>query len=349
MALKDLISKNKNIKKYLEKSEQVLSLNEDFIDTGVLTLNILYSGKLFGGIPKHKISMIAGKTQQGKSLQSMYLIKNAINKGMDVIFIDTESALNEDMLKNSGVDKYVNDKLIIIPENDITNVKQFVASLKEELSFEDMKNTLLVIDSWGGLINAKVLDDATSGKDVADLQTTRAKNSLANILATLSPMTVFVSNHTYESIGSFIPTPGGEISGGSKIQYFASAIVKTTSAKKDKTGDSINGKIVTAVAEKGRYVKPGIKKQYLIDFTNGIDRYYGILDDALEGGYVDKPSNGWYTRSCVENDKKWREKEIIENAEEFWKPIFENTDFPKYIEAKYKLGGKFEDSTDLEN
>jgi len=260
---------------------------------------------------------------------------------MQVIYLDTEFAINEVMIENFKLtDDIKNKNLIIIPENDITQVKQIIANLKDELDFDERENTLLIIDSWGGLINSKQVGDAMSGKDVADLQTTRAKNGLANLLLTLHPMTVYVVNHTYTSIGSFIPTPGGEISGGSKIQYVSSAIVKTTSQAKDKDGSDVIGKIVTAIAEKGRYVKPHTKLKYLIRFDGGIHPYYGILDDALEGGYVDKPSNGWYTRPHIENDKKWREKEIWENSKEFWLPILKETDFKDYIKLKYSLGNK---------
>ena len=41
--------------------------------------------------------------------------------------------------------------------------------------------------------------------------------------------------------------------------------------------------------------------------------------------------------SFSELDKKWREKEVWENAKEFWTPIFEQTDFPTYIEKKYSF------------
>jgi len=346
MGIYEKLAKNKNLKEYItDISEKSLKLKEDFISTGIATLNILYSGRIDGGIPKHKISMIAGETQSGKSLQSVYLIKQALKKGMQVFYIDTEFAMNEVMINNFKLEDAIKDKqLIIIPENDITQVKQIVANLKDELDFDEKENSLLIIDSWGGLVNSKQLDDAMSGKDVADLQTTRAKNGLANLLLTLHPMTIYIVNHVYQGIGSFVPTK--EISGGSKIQYVASAIVKTTSQAKDKDGNDVIGKVVTAITEKGRYVKPHTKLKYLIRFDGGIHPYYGLLDDALEGGYVIKPNSGWYTRPFLENDKKWREKEIWENSKEFWRPILKETDFPEYIRKKYELGSK--DSSEIE-
>ena len=60
-----------------------------------------------------------------------------------------------------------------------------------------------------------------------------------------------------------------------------------------------------------------------------------MLDFALEHGYVEKPSPGFYTRPCVENDKKWREKEIY--VKEFWDPIFKETDFKESVEKAFSF------------
>ena len=47
MSVIDKIKKNKKIKEYSESVE----VTDDFISTGCLPLNILYSGKIDGGIP----------------------------------------------------------------------------------------------------------------------------------------------------------------------------------------------------------------------------------------------------------------------------------------------------------
>ena len=53
-------------------------------------------------------------------------------------------------------------------------------------------------------------------------------------------------------------------------------------------------------------------------------------------GYVVKPKNGWYTRPSVDGDKNWREKDTL--ADEFWEPVFRETDFASAIKRKFKLG-----------
>ena len=67
----------------------------------------------------------------------------------------------------------------------------------------------------------------------------------------------------------------------------------------------------------------------------GVDR----LDVALAGGYVTKPSNGWYT--CVvqetgEVGSKVRYETTLEKK--FWDPIFEMTDFKEFLKKQYSIG-----------
>jgi len=67
-----------------------------------------------------------------------------------------------------------------------------------------------------------------------------------------------------------------------------------------------------------------------------------LLDIAIAGGYIIKPSNGWYQRVNKETGEmlegKLREKETM--TPEFWTPIFETTDFKSFVKESYKIGGE---------
>jgi hypothetical protein len=128
------------------------------------------------------------------------------------------------------------------------------------------------------------------------------------------------------------------IPGGNGLYFACSSIVLATHKSKAKATQSeteILGAGVLAHTRKSRFCKEHSKLRYLIKYDGGIDPFYGIIDLALEGGYIDKPSMGYYSRPCVENDKKWRERQINENGAEFWAPVFKNTDFKDYIERKF--------------
>ena len=53
-----------------------------------------------------------------------------------------------------------------------------------------------------------------------------------------------------------------------------------------------------------------------------------------------KPSNGWYCHIDRDTGEllqpKVREKETLKG--EFWKPVFEKTDFAEYLKNKFSVG-----------
>jgi hypothetical protein len=162
----------------------------------------------------------------------------------------------------------------------------------------------------------------------------KKKNKLSKMLLRISGMnnvTIVMINHLYEDMKMYST---GAISGGSGAQYVASSILKITSRskEKDKDGD-IEGNIFTANTEKGRMSKENSKLKFKASYNEGINNYYGILETAMEGGYVEKPTVGWYSRPHIPEDKKFREADVY--TADFWKPIFLETDFKKYIESKY--------------
>lgn len=126
------------------------------------------------------------------------------------------------------------------------------------------------------------------------------------------------------------------IPGGKGIYFASSSVVQGTSKAKQKESDGeISGAIITACTRKGRFSREHSKLKYLINYDGGINPYFGLLDFALECGYVEKPTMGFYSRPCVENDKKWREKEIY--IKDFWEPIFKETDFKAAVEKAFSF------------
>ena len=324
------ISANKKISEFIFNEETSV---KDFINTGCLSLNILFSGKLDGGIPVGKVNQVAAPSSLGKSFIGMKVAKNSQKKGFEVIYLDTEFAYDPTFAENVGID---GKKIMIIQDNQIETVQSTLMQIAEMLTKEEKKKILVILDSWGGLVTSKTMDDATTGKDVSDMTVSKKKNSFARLLTGMG-VTVFVINQVYDSFNQFDPLA---IAGGRGIYFASSSIVLGSSKAKNKQSDGeITGAVVTAQTKKSRFAKENSKLKYLINYDGGISPFYGILEDALEGGYVDKPTMGWYSRPCVEGDKKWREKEIY--CKEFWLPVIQKTDFSNYIERKYT----FEHST----
>jgi len=68
---------------------------------------------------------------------------------------------------------------------------------------------------------------------------------------------------------------------------------------------------------------------------------------ALAGGYVTKPSNGWYATVDMETGEvgaKVRYDQTLE--QEFWQPVFDSTDFKEFVKKQYTIGFKEQVSMD---
>ena len=208
MGLLDKVKGNKKLKDMIFSYDKSDKNHTEFISTGCLSLNVLFSGKLDGGIPKGKISTIAAPSASGKSFVGMKVVKNAQKAGMDVIYLDTEFAFSYSMANNLGIDE---SKLLVIQDNQIEDVQKNIMTIFDDIEIEERKNVILVIDSWGGFVTSKTITDATSGKDVTDMTISKKKNSLARILTGLRT-TVFIVAQTYECQKgeTLIKTPSGD-------------------------------------------------------------------------------------------------------------------------------------------
>jgi len=342
MSLVDKIKGNKAFSEYILK--ETSQIDRGFISTGSLSLNLLYSGRLDGGIPIGKISQIAAPSSLGKSFIGLKIAKNAQKQGLEVVYIDTEFAFDFNFARNIGLQT---DNMLIIQNNHIEDVQRAIMQIFAEIENKDRDKLLVVIDSWGGLVTSKTTEDALSGKDVSDMTVSKKKNTLSKLM--MGGPTVFVINQIYDSMDQYNPLT---IGGGRGIYYASSAIVLASSKAKEKDGDGdVIGSIITATTRKSRFCKENTKLKYMIRYEGGIHPVYGILDDAIDGGFVIKPTMGWYSRPCIVGDKKWREREIWENWQEFWQPLIQLPEFKQYFKDKYSFQDSqiIDENFDFEN
>lgn len=122
------------------------------------------------------------------------------------------------------------------------------------------------------------------------------------------------------------------------IYYSASAIF-ILGRQQEKEGTEIVGYNFVINVEKSRYVKEKSKIPIGVSYDNGIDRFSGLMDMALEGKFVVKPSNGWYSVVDQEtgevNSKKYRFDET--NTDKFWKPILNSKKFQAWVNDRYMI------------
>ena len=291
---------------------------ESFIDTGSFIFNGLVSGSLTGGISSNRITAIAGETSTGKTYFALAVVKNFLdsNPNGNVLYFDTESAVNKTLLESRGIDT----KRVGIVE--VVTIEEFRTKALKAVEIYLNKPTdertpcLFVLDSLGMLSTEKEIRDALDDKQVRDMTKSQlVKGAFRMLTLKLGQANVplIVTNHTYDVIGAYVPTK--EMGGGSGLKYAASTIIYLSKSK-EKDGKEVIGNIIKAKTAKSRLSKENKQVEIRLYFDErGLDRYYGLLELGEIGGLW-KNVAGRYEM----NGKKIYAKQILANPEEYFTP-----------------------------
>jgi hypothetical protein len=150
----------------------------------------------------------------------------------------------------------------------------------------------------------------------------------------LKDIPMVVVNQTYKEIGMFPK----DIVGGGTGSYYSADNIYILGRQQQKEGTEITGYNFIINVEKSRYVREKSKIPISVSFEGGIEKYSGLLDVALEGGFVTKPSNGWYAkvnRKTGEVGDKHRMADTL--TAEFWSDLLEDEEFKTFVNQKYGI------------
>jgi RecA/RadA recombinase len=314
-----------NLKKQLEGyiPDEVETTIPDWIDTGHIGLNCLISADPYKGIPVGKIIQFAGEQSTGKTYIAHNIIKNAQAKGYDVIIFDSEYAQDKEDLERKGIDL---KKILIIPEGSIEKFRTKLVNLLDSLKPSD--KVMIVVDSLGNFYTEKEYKDAQTGSDKADMTRAKLLKSifrLASVKIGKLGIPMILINHVYADQSSFIKR--NIVSGGGGSLYSSSAIIELTKAQdKDSKGKNV-GVIITGKSIKSRLAKEKQKVKIAVHFSKGISRYSGLLEFAIEGGFIKDLGRKRYEY----NGEKITIKDM---KKEFWEELLKNG-FADYLRDEF--------------
>ena len=260
---------------------------EEYVDTGSYIFNGLVSGSVFGGVSGNKITAIAGESSTGKTFFSLAVVQNFLDSNPDgyCLYFDTEAAVNKSLLESRGVDtsRTVIVNVVTIEEFRTKALKAVDIYLKK--AEDERKPCIFVLDSLGMLSTEKEIKDALDDKQVRDMtksQLVKGAFRMLTLKLGQAKIPMIVTNHTYDVIGSYVPTK--EMGGGSGLKYAASSIIYL-SKKKEKDGTEIVGNIIKAKTAKSRLSKENKNVEVRLYYDErGLDRYYGLLELGEIGG-----------------------------------------------------------------
>ncbi len=329
----------------------------DFISSGSYSFNRMISGSYFKGYASNRLYALHGPSGCGKSLLAGCAAREAQRSGYQVIYYDTENAIDMEFCKRLGID--YESVIVRTPEtiSEFRNMAVNDMNIWREKFGQDAK-VFMICDSIGNLLGTKEANDIADGKDAADMgQRAKELRTCARALTNKCGhhnIPMIVVNHSYEQAAANPKAASiQKMSGGQGFVYACTGIislrkVQVREDEKNAEGDNkkvVKGVILKAKTEKNRVVPEGLECEILLSFTRGMHKYYGLAIDAFKHGFFEKKS----TRVQVHHmDKSYFAKHLYkkENTKDVWGPILEELNSKVESDISYE---NIEEDEDLEN
>jgi RecA/RadA recombinase len=270
---------------------------------------------------------LAGESSTGKTFFALSVVGNFLrdNPTGGVIYFESESAISREMIEERGIDS---KRMIIMPVGTIEEFRTQACRILDKYMKEPKDERvpmLFVLDSLGMLSTSKEMEDIANDKQVRDMTKSQLIKGAFRVLTLKlgqAQVPMIVTNHTYDVIGSYVPTK--EMGGGTGLKYAASTIIYL-GKKKEKDGTEVVGNIIKCEAKKSRLTKEGSKVETTTLFFDerGLDRYYGLLELGEQYGVFTRKGNrvvvgesSVYPSVILADPEKYFTPEVMEQLEE---------------------------------
>ncbi len=279
-------------------NDSALSNVDGWLDTGSMVLNGIVSGSLFGGIPKNRMTLLAGPSMTGKSFILQKILANAQKEGLIPVIFDSENAIDKDGAAALGLDV---SKVKYVPVFSIEECRNTIYDFLMKVKEKGQEGKFIIaIDSLGNMESQLQIGRMTKNNVSADMGS-RAK-AMKTLLRTctqlsgLTKTTILATNHIYEDPSAMFPTLVKAMPGGTAAVYLPSVTIQLARkpVKEDKNTDgklaalqkNYSGVILRALTVKNRFIKQYLQGEMYLSFERGLNKYYGLLDLAVGLGAV---------------------------------------------------------------
>jgi RecA/RadA recombinase len=338
-ALRDKLLKNTTIEHTAVLSESKIYGKGDMIPTVVPMMNVALSGRLDGGLTPGLLQ-VTGPSKHFKSNFTLLLCSAFLNKYPEgiILFYDSEFGTKASYFDsfNLPMDQFVH--------SPITDLEQFKFDLMQQvegLTRED--KVMIIVDSLGSLASKKEVEDALSGKSAADM--TRAKQ-IKSVFRMVTPHLVIKDipmvaiNHIYMTQEMYSKPV---VSGGTGA-YLAANDIWIIGREQEKDKDkSLTGYTFSINIDKSRSVKEKSRIEVTVTFDGGIEKWSGLFDVAVQGGFIHKvnaQSYNLFDQETGEIDPQKYTRADLEYNDEVWSTLVTNPKFKDYIHETFALGNQ---------
>lgn len=327
-------------------SDGLLSDVQSYIDTGSYLFNALLSGSIYKGFPSNKIVGLAGPESCGKTYLALSILNNFLAESQNhyAIYYDTEMAIDTHTLLKIGIPL---ERFLHVPVQTLEDVRTGAVKVVETIlesreNGESQDKYFFVIDSIGMPPTKAELETAlkSDNKEDAGRRQKLMKSIFRCLTADLAlvqcPM--ITTTHVYEAMQMYAQRG---ISGGKGMMYAGSIIVEFFVGKDKDSDGNVKGAVMTAKTRKSRLTKQGKAVKVNIDNILGLNKFYGLLDYAIEAGIVTKDGKKWKIGDCVVF-----KKEIEAEPEKYFtESVLKAID--EYTQKDFEYGQSVEPDGDL--
>jgi len=306
--MKNLINKKAGIKVAHSLKEDNPTAVKDWIPTGSRWLDSIICRGSLAGIPVGKVVEIAGLESTGKSYMAAQIAANAQKMGIDVIYFDSESAIDPTFLERAGCEL---DNLLYVQAASV----EFVLETIEELLGSNDNRMLFI---WDSLALTPSVSDVEGDFNPLSSMAVKARilakgmskltvpiaNSQSTFLV-LNQLKTNITRSPSEAMTTPYMTPGG------KAMIYAYSLRVWLTGRKAKASYVLDdkgfrvGSEVKVKLEKSRFGTQGRQCNFKILWGEEI----GIQDeeswfDAIKSSEHLNSSGAWYTLKMADGSEK---------------------------------------------
>ena len=336
-------------------NDGALSNVDGWIDTGSMVLNGLVSGSLFGGIPRNRLTMLAGPSMTGKSFIIQKILAAAQKDGLIPVIFDSENAIDPEGAIAFGIDP---TKVKYCPTTTVENTRNAIFTFLKKVAEEgEIGKFFIVVDSIANMESE--LGEKRMSKDSTSADMGTFAKSIKSFLKTcvnwskITKSTIVFTNEVYDDPNAMYPSLEKNMPGGRACAYKPSVTIQLArKPMKDDEGKTVDntlavgqrnysGVVLRCLSVKNRFIKQYLEVELYLSFATGLDRFYGLLDlmrglgvVVLDGKtYKDWEGNSLgYYKNWRKDKEVWKKllPKLEEKIQEEWK--YSNEEAPYDIE-----------------
>lgn len=335
--MKGLINKKQGREVAHSLKEDNPTAVKQWIPTGARWLDSIICKGHVAGIPVGKVTEIAGLEATGKSYMAAQIAANAQKMNMEVIYFDSESAIDPTFLENAGCDL---ERLLYVQAESV----EFVLETIEDL-LGTTDNQLLFI--WDSLALTPAISDVEGDFNPQSSMAVKARilakgmskltQPIANKQATFLVLNQLKTNIPQGPMARQIAMTTPYVTPGGKAMHYAYSLRIWLTGRKaksayieDEKGFRI-GSEVKARLEKSRFGTQGRSCSFRIMWGHEIGiRCDESLFNAIKGSQCLTSAGSWYTLTMPDGytkkfqPSKWNE--LMESDAEFKQRIYDLVD-----------------------